>query len=127
MNIRTFFLTTAILTVATLATPFQADAMSVRQYESEPIKQRAAEASNAIQKIIDDVAKVNPALAQAIHDYFTPSDHSTAQGLIDFEGGLSAVDNLAAQGKLDLDKVQIEGILLDVVKTDIMPKFAKNA
>ena len=128
MNIRTF-LATAFLGMAFLATPFQADAMSVRQYESEPIKQRTAEASHAIQKIMDDVAKVNPALSQAIRDYFTiiPPGRPEAPGLIAFEGGLSAVDNLAAQGKLDLDKVQIEGILLDVVKTDIMPKFAKNA
>jgi hypothetical protein len=126
--IRTF-LTTAVLAVATLATPFQAQAMSVRQYESEPIKQRTPEAVHAIQKIIDDVAKVNPALSQAIDDYFTviPPGQPEAPGLIKFEGGLSAVDNLAAQGKLDLDKVQIEGILLDIVKSDVMPKFAKNA
>lgn len=36
------------------------------------------------------------------------------------------MDNLAAQGKLDPDKVQIEGILLDVIKTNVMPNFAKN-
>lgn len=128
MNTRTC-LATACLAVAMLATPFRAQAMSVRQYESEPIKQRTAEASNAIQKIIDDVAKVNPALSQAIRDYFTiiPPGQPEAPGLIAFEGGLSAVDNLAAQGKLDLDKVQIEGVILDIVKTDVMPKFATNA
>ena len=123
------FLTTAVLAVIMLGTPYQARAMSVRQYESEPIKQRTPEAVHAISKIVDDVAKVNPALSQAINDYFTviPLGQPAAPGLISFEGGLSAVDNLAAQGKLDLDKVQIEGILLDIVKSDVMPKFAKSA
>ena len=128
MKTRTY-LAAALSAMTTVVLPMQAQAMSVRQYESEPIKQRTAEASKAIQKIIDDVAKVNPALSQAIHDYFTviPPGQSEAPGLISFESGISAVDNLAAQGKLDLDKVQIEGILLDAVKTNVMPTFAKSA
>jgi hypothetical protein len=109
--------------------PFQANAMSVRQYESETTKQRGADAAKTMDKIIDDVAKINPALSQAIHDYFYVVQPGQAEspGVIAFEGGLSAVDNLAAQGKLDLDKVQIEGIIADLIKTNIMPKFAKNA
>jgi hypothetical protein len=123
MNTGTFLATTFVA-IAMLATPFRANAMSVRQYESETTKQRGADAAKAIDKIIDDVAKVDPALSRAIHDYFyaIPSGKPESPGLTAFEGGLLAVDNLAAQGKLDLDKVQIEGILLDLIKTDVMPK-----
>jgi hypothetical protein len=80
-------------------------------------------------KIVDDVAKVNPALSQAIHDYFVaiPSGQPDSPGVIAFERGIDAVDSLAAQSKLDLDKVQIEEILLDLVKKDVMPKFGQNA
>jgi hypothetical protein len=123
------FLATALFAVATLLMPMQAQAMSVRQYESEPVKQQGTDAGDAIRKIVADVAKVNPALSQAIHDYFyvVPAGQPEAPGLIAFEGGLVAVNNLAAQGKLDPDKFQIEGILLDLVKTNVMPKFAQNA
>lgn len=51
MKTRTF-LATAFLAVATLATPFQANAMSVRQYESESAKQQGIDAGNAIRKLI---------------------------------------------------------------------------
>jgi hypothetical protein len=128
MNMRTCLMT-ALLAVATLVMPVQASAMSVRQYDSEPKEQRVIDARKAIFKIIDDVAKVNPALSQAIHDYFVviPPGQPASPGVLAFEGGVGAAENLADQGKLDLDKVQIEGILLDAVKTDVMPKFAKNA
>ena len=33
-----------------------------------------------------------------------------------------AVQKLSLDGKLNLDKVQIEGMLLDIIKTDLMPK-----
>jgi hypothetical protein len=124
MKTRTF-LATAFLAVATLAAPFQANAMSVRQYESEPVKQRAADTGDAIRKLVADVAKVNPALSQAINDYFwvIPPGQPESPGLIAFEGDLVAVDNQAAQGTLDLDKVQIEGLLLGIIKRDVMPKF----
>jgi hypothetical protein len=123
------FIATALFALATPAMPMQAQAMSVRQYESESAKQQGIDGGDAIRKIVADVAKVNPALSQAIHDYFysTPPGQPAPQGLIAFSAGLEAVDNLAVQGKLDRDKVQIEGVLLDLVKTNVMPKFAQNA
>ena len=37
------------------------------------------------------------------------------------------LSDMADQRKLDLDKVQIEGILLGIVRTDLMPKFSSPA
>jgi hypothetical protein len=42
--------------------------------------------------------------------------------MIAFGGSAVAVQKLALDGKLDLDKVQIEGMLLDIIKTDLMPQ-----
>jgi hypothetical protein len=86
------FLSTSLLAAGA------AQAMSVRQYESESSKQKGPDAANAVFKIIDDVAKVNPALAKAIHDYFVvvPPGQSEPPGVTGFEGALTAVDNLAA-------------------------------
>ena len=127
MKARTF-LATAFLAVATLTTPFQASAMSVRQYESEPQEQRVDLLSSAIGKIVADVAKVNPTLSKSIYDYFhvIPQGQVESPGLIAFGAELVTVENLAGKGKLDLDKVQIEGILLEIIKLDVMPQFAKS-
>jgi hypothetical protein len=127
MNTRTF-LATAFLAVATLAIPFQAQAISVRQYESETNKQKATDQTEAIYKIMADVAKVNPALSQAIHDYFfvTPPGQPDPSGYIAFEYDLDDVETLADQGNADLDKVQIEGLLLGIVKRDVVPRFTTN-
>ena len=128
MNTGTFLATT-FLAIAILATPFQVNAMSVRQYESETTKQRGADAAKAVDKIIDDVSKVNPALSQAIHDYFylILPGQPESPGLTAFEGDLLAVDNVASQGKADMDKVQIEGILLGIIKEMSCPKSARSS
>ncbi len=99
-------------------------ALSVRQYENKTKAQGAEAVASAIDKIVDDVAKVNPALSKSIHDYFyvIPAGQAESPGLIAFGAELVAVENLADKGKLDLDKVQVEGILLDLVKTDVMKK-----
>lgn len=111
-------------TAALTLLPFQASAMSVRQYESATKQQQADFVANQIDKIVLDAAKVNPVLSKAIHDYFylIPKGQPESPGLIAFGGALAAVEDSAAQGKLDLDKVQIEGILLGIIKRDVLAK-----
>ena len=123
------FLATAFLAVATMMTPFQASAMSVKQYETETKQQRADFVGNEIDEIIANVAMSNPALSKAIHDYFyvIPEGQPESPGLIAFAGALAAVEDSAGQGKLDLDKVQIEGILLGIIKRDVIPQFSTTA
>lgn len=122
-------LATVFLAGATFAIPFQAQAMSVRQYEGETVRQKATDQTEALYKITEDVAKINPALSQAIHDYFfvTPPGQPDPPGFIAFQHDLDAVETLADQRKADLDKVQIEELLLAIIKRDVMPKFATNA
>jgi hypothetical protein len=122
------FLATAFLAGATLMAPFSAYALSVNQYESETKEQRADFVAGEIDKIVADVAKTNPALSKAIHDYFyvIPEGQPESPGLIAFGAEFATVQNLAAEGKLDLDKVQIEGILLEIIKLDVIPQFNKN-
>lgn len=109
---------------ALVLVPFSASAMSVREYETETKQQQADFVAREIDKIVSDVGKVNPVLSKVIHDYFyvIPKGRPESPGLIAFGAELAAVENLAEKGKLDLDKVQIEGILLDIVKTDVLPK-----
>jgi len=113
--------------VAGLAlTAVPARALSVREYENASKAEQIDKVIAAIDKIVTDVAKVNPDLSKAIHDYFyvTPAGQQQAPGVIAFGAELLAVDRMADKGKLDRDKVQIEGVLLDVIKTDVMKKQA---
>ena len=109
---------------AILLAPSSAWALSVRDYENATKEQQADSVANAIDKIIADVAKVDPALSRAIHDYFyiIPKGQPESPGLIAFEGDLLAVERAADHGRADRDKMQIEGILLGVVKRDVVSK-----
>jgi hypothetical protein len=113
----------ALLAVILLV-PSSAWALSVRDYENASKGDQADKVANAIDKIVADVARVNPALSRAIHDYFyvIPKGQPESPGLIAFEGDLLAVERAADQGKADRDKMQIEGILLGVVKRDVVSK-----
>jgi hypothetical protein len=109
---------------AILMGPSTAWALSIREYENLSRTERADKAADAIDKIVADVARVNPELSRAIHDYFyiIPKGQPESPGLIAFEGDLLAIERAADQGKADLDKMQIEGILLGVVKRDVVSK-----
>jgi hypothetical protein len=120
-------LVAALLTIilgAVLATPSTASAMSIREYESKATHERGEIVATTVDKIIADVARVNPDLSKAIHDYFyvIPKGQAESPGLIAFGGAMLAADEAADKGKLDRDMVQIEGILLGVVKRDVVSK-----
>jgi hypothetical protein len=116
----------AAMSLALVLMSSDASALSVRKFDNATREQQTEILVQAVHKIVADVSPVNPKLADGIRDYFevTPSGKSGPPGMIAFVGELGAVENLAEKGKMDLDKVQIEGILLDIVKTDVMPKFA---
>ena len=122
MKTRTRF-TIAFIAAFTLL-PIPAAALSVSEFDSKTRDQQTEFLVKAVDKIVADVARVNPALSRAIHDYFdvTPPGKNGPPGMIAFAGELGAVEDLADKGKMDLKKVQIEGILLDIVKTDVVAK-----
>jgi hypothetical protein len=112
------------LFVAALLMPFTASATSIRQYENESRTRQSEIVATAIDKIVADVAKVNPDISKAIHNYFyvIPKGQPESPGLIAFAGDLNAAEDAADKGKVDLDKIQIEGLLLGIVKRDVLHK-----
>lgn len=122
-------LAVGFLVVAGLLTPWQqALAMSVNEYDNKPADERADFLSKTVDKIIADVATVNPALSQAISDYFsiTPHGQSLPIGFTAFEATLSAIEKDGQAGKIDLNKAQIEDILTSIIQTNILPNFQKK-
>jgi len=70
------------------------------------------------------VRRNNPQLAQNIHDYFftKPAGKPFAEGLENLSLELAALDSVAKDGKADLPKIQIEGVIVKVVKDKFPPQ-----
>jgi hypothetical protein len=111
-----------LIAIASLI-PREASAISVRDYDRLTDDEQSGVLVKLIDEIITEVATVDSALAHRIHDYFyvRPKGERFARGLVHFHGALWAVEDLGKEGKLDLTKVQIKGILLDIIKRDLMP------
>jgi hypothetical protein len=113
----------AFLTATALIVPTGASAISVRDYDRLTDHQQSDILNKTLDDIITEVKTVDSALARRIHDHFyvRPKGEGFARGLVHFEGALWAVEDLGKEGKLDLNKVQIKGILLDIIKRDLLP------
>jgi len=119
---------TTVFAIAALTIPFRASAISVKEFNAQTRDQQAQFISTTVDKIVTDVAKVDPVLSKSIRDYFgvTPSGKDQPPGLLAFGASLKAITDLGDKGKLDMDKVKTEGILLAIIKTNLMNKQAQN-
>ena len=77
----------------------------------------------AMEKMTSDLGQKNPQLAQDIKDYFVRKQPGKpfSEGLEKVSIELFAVDNMAKQGKADLSKIQIESVVVYVVKQKFPP------
>ena len=82
----------ALLIAAMAVMSGQVSALSIREYDSKTIKQRAEFVATEIAKIVADTDKVDPALSKAIHDYFhqIPQGQPGSPGADRFRSGASS-------------------------------------
>ena len=108
----------------TLGASTSAFAKSVQDYEAMAPAARAEYAVSFLEKMTFDLRQKNPKLAQDIKDYFVrkQADSEMSDGFEDFEAALSAVDDLARQGKADRTKIQVETVIVYVVKKKFPPQ-----
>lgn len=114
--------TGALLTLLLLAGS-PAFALSVKDYEAKSSRDKITVLADFVDKMTGDLRASNPQLSKNIHDYFfvTPAGEKFAEGLFNLEAELSALDRAAKEGKVDLSKIQIEGVILKVVKDKFPP------
>lgn len=112
----------AVLALILIAVP--AAAMSIKDFEAKATGDQTAYLAAFIDKMTTDIRQKNPELAQNIRAWFankregkTGSDGSEA-----LYAELTALDLLAKDGKVDLSKIQIEGVVVKVVKDKFPPK-----
>jgi len=115
------FLATASLLA--LLTSTSAFAKSVQDFEAMPSAAQSEYTVSFLEKMTFDLRQKNPKLAQDIKDYFVrkQADSEMSDGFEDFEAALGAVDDLAKKGKADLSKIQIESVIVYVVKKKFPP------
>jgi soluble cytochrome b562 len=95
----------------------------VKDFEDMPRDQRSEYVVSFLEKMTYDIGQKNPKLAHDIEDYFVkvPSGKEFPEGLERICVELAAVDSLADKGKADLSKIQIESIVVYIVKQKFPP------
>jgi hypothetical protein len=101
-----------------------AQATSVKEFDAMSSKEQSTLVVDFIIKMSDDIREKNPELGKKILDYFTrtPEGKSYPEGLERVYVELTAVELRARQGKADLSKIQVESIIVWVVKQKFPPE-----
>lgn len=103
---------------------FSAQAMSLQEFHAKSDHDQAMYLSDYVFKMRNDLASKNPEMAQAVWEYFIrkPAGKSISEGMEAFLVQELHVDALVKEGKADPAKVQIEGLIVYVVKQKFQPR-----
>lgn len=117
------FVTAAIVSFLFL-TSVCAFAKSVQEFDAMPPGDQSTYMIGFLEKMTDDLSQKNPKLAQDIKDYFVRKQPGKpySDGLEKVYVELASVETLAKQGKADLSKIQVESIVVYVVKQKFPPQ-----
>lgn len=98
-------------------------AMSLKDFNARPDKEQAAYVGDFIDKMTTDLRAKNPELAQSIRTWFAekPAGKTLSEGMERLNIELAAVEIQAKDGKADLSKVQLESVIVWVVKQKFPP------
>jgi hypothetical protein len=103
-----------------------ARATTMKEFESKTAAQQKGCVADFIEKMTADLSVRNPQLGQDIRNWFTSKKpgKEISEGVERLYVELAAIDNLAAKGKADLNKIQLENVILYVVKEKFPPQSA---
>src|ERR1041385_5871342 len=106
-----FFLAFAIALI-----PLQA--MSLKDFDAKAPADRSAYVADFIDHMTNDLRAKNPELAQSIRTWFAEkaAGKTLSEGMERLNVELAAVEIQAQQGKADLSKIQLESVIVYVVK-----------
>ncbi|HXB69152.1 MAG TPA: hypothetical protein VNY05_12960 [Candidatus Acidoferrales bacterium] len=100
-----------------------AQAISLKDFNARPPVEQSAYVANFIDKMASDLGTKNPQLAAGIRDYFsrTTEGKPVSQGVERLYVELTAAELQAKDGKTDLSKIQLESVIVWVVKQKFPP------
>jgi hypothetical protein len=100
-----------------------AQAVSLRDFNAKPASEQSAYVANFIDKMSSDIGAKNPQLATAIRDYFSRRQEGKpgSEGVERLYVELTAIELRARDGKADLSKIELESVIVWVVKQKFPP------
>jgi soluble cytochrome b562 len=118
-------LSIAVLALTLISLP--ASAMSLKDFNAKPDKEQSAYIADFIDKMTTDLRAKNPEMAQQIRAWFArKQDAKTlSEGFERFLVETVALGDLANEGKVDLSKIQVEGVVVKIVKDKFPPPSQK--
>jgi hypothetical protein len=111
------------LLVAVLASP--AAALSIRDFNAKPPAEQSSYLSSFVERMSADLGRIRPELTTEIRRYFyhrTPEGKVVSEGLDTLYAELLAIELRARDGKADLSKIEIESVIVWVVKQRFPPE-----
>ena len=98
-------------------------AMSLKDFNARPSGDRSAYVADFIDKMTTDLRAKNPELAQSIRTWFAVKAEGKplSEGMERLNVELGAVEIQAKDGRADLSKVQLESVIVWVVKQKFPP------
>jgi soluble cytochrome b562 len=104
-----------------------AQAMSLKDFNTKPTHDQSVYVVDFIEKMTADLGAKNPQLGQDIRDWFSRMQEGKpfSEGLERLYVELGALEILAHDGKVDLTKIQVEGVIVKVVKDKFPPPAQK--
>jgi hypothetical protein len=104
-----------------------AQAMSLKDFNTKPTHDQSVYVVDFIEKMTADLGAKNPQLAQDIRDWFSRKQEGKpfSAGLERLYVELGALESLAHDRKVDLTKIQVEGVIVKVVKDKFPPPAQK--
>jgi hypothetical protein len=100
-----------------------AQAISLKDFNAEPAPEQSAYVASFIDKMASDIGAKNPQLGQSIRHYFsrTVKDKPLSEGIERLYVELTAVELQAKDGRADLSKIQLESVIVWVVRQKFPP------
>jgi len=111
----------AVLFSALVVLP--ASAMSLKDFNAMPAREHSTYVVDFIERMTSDIGAKDQQLAQDIRGWFAVKQNGKplSQGMERLGVELAALESLAHDGKVDLAKIQIEGVIVKVVKDKFPP------
>lgn len=103
---------------------FPARAMSLTEFEAKPAHDQSVYVVDFVEKSTAGLYAQNPKMAQTIRDWFAhkQEDKPFSEGIEKLGVELTALDLLSREGKADLSKIQVEGVIVKVIKDKFPPQ-----
>jgi hypothetical protein len=113
-----FWLHSGVRLIIALFALIPAQAISLKDFNARPGKDQAVYVVDTIEKISNRIAAHTPRLAQDIRDWYSrkPEGKPISAGMERLYVELAAVEIQAKDGLADLSKIQIEAVILRLVK-----------